>query len=278
MTNQPTQEPTSEPIDGPTPYDELNRLLVELTGTAREILGDNFAGAYLQGSFALGDADLQSDCDFLIPVHRPISADQEAALRALHDEIPTREGFWTQHLEGSYPVLGELRTLDGLGRDWLYIDHGWRQMQWSTHCNTEVVRWTLREYGVTLAGPDPRKLVEVVPAEALRERMRADIPRLLTDLATWISIEMAWGQRYAVTTLCRMLYTLDTGRVCSKKAALRWAADALDPRWSGLCLRTLEGRALGFDPEDAAEPAAVAETIALAEYATAIARRSAGGR
>jgi hypothetical protein len=70
-----------------------------------------------------------------------------------------------------------------------------------------------------------------------------------------------------------MLYTLDTGRVCSKKAALLWAADALDPRWSGLCLRTMEGCTLGFDPEDAAEPAAVAETIALAEYATAIAQQ-----
>jgi hypothetical protein len=31
-----------------TPYDELNRLLVELTATARDILGDSFAGTYPQ--------------------------------------------------------------------------------------------------------------------------------------------------------------------------------------------------------------------------------------
>jgi hypothetical protein len=254
-----------------TPYDELNRLLVELTAAAREILGDSFVGAYLQGSFALGDADLFSDCDFLIPVHRPITPDQETALRALHDEIPTRAGFWTKHLEGSYPVIQELRSLDGLGRDWLYIDHGWREMQWSTHCNTEVVRWTVREYGVTLAGPDPRELVDLVPPEALRERMRENVVTLLPDLATWISIELAWGQRYAVTTLCRILYTLTTARVCSKKAALLWAIDELDPRWSGLCRQALEGRALGFDPEDAAEALVVAQTIAFAEYAKALA-------
>ncbi|TWD83853.1 uncharacterized protein DUF4111 [Kribbella amoyensis] len=258
-----------------TPYSELNELLADLTSSARDILGDHFVGAYLQGSFALGDADLQSDCDFLIPVSAPITADQEKELRVLHDEIPTRPGFWTKHLEGSYPLLDELRTLDGLGSDWLYIDHGWRDMQWSTHCNTEVVRWTFREYGVTLAGPDPQSLVDVVPADALRERMRSDIPRLLDDLATWVSIEMAWGQRYAVTTLCRMLYTLDTGRVASKRASLLWAIDALDPRWSELCRRTLDGRALGFDPEDAAAPADVAATVALAAEATAIARRTA---
>ena len=121
-----------------TPCDELNELLRELTWTTRDILGDQFVGAYLQGSFALGDADLQSDCDFLVPVSAPITAKQEQQLREIHDEIPTRPGFWTQHLEGSYPLADDLRTLDGLGRDWLYIDHGWRDMQWSTHCNTEA--------------------------------------------------------------------------------------------------------------------------------------------
>lgn len=255
-----------------TPYAELNELLQELTTSTRRILGDNFAGAYLQGSFALGDADLQSDCDFLIPVHRPITPEQEKALRELHDEIPTRSGFWTGHLEGSYPLLSELSTLDGLGQDWLYIDHGWREMQWSTHCNTEVVRWTLREYGVTLAGPEPKTFVDVVPPDVLRRRMRVDIPELLPGLATWVSIELAWGQRYAVTTLCRMLYTLAEGRVCSKRAALLWAIDTLGPEWADLCRRTLDGRALGWDPEDAADPADVVRTVAFAEHATATAR------
>ena len=76
----------------PTPDDELNALLAELVGRAREILGDDFVGAYLQGSFAVGDADLHSDCDFLVPVRRGPDPEQEAALRALHDEIPTRDG------------------------------------------------------------------------------------------------------------------------------------------------------------------------------------------
>ncbi|MEV6286854.1 aminoglycoside adenylyltransferase domain-containing protein [Kribbella sp. NPDC051770] len=254
-----------------TVYAELDEILRELSTTAHRILGDNFVGAYLQGSFALGDADRESDCDFLIPVHRPITPTQEAALRVLHDEIPTREGYWNRRLEGSYPLLSELRTLDGLGRDWLYIDNGWREMQWSAHCNTEVVRWTLREYGVTLAGPDPKSLVDVVPAEVLRARMRADIPQLLPGLATWISIELAWGQRYAVTTLCRMLHTLADGRISSKRAALLWAIDTLDPEWSGLCRRALDGRALGWDPEDTADSGEVQRTVAFAAFATATA-------
>jgi Domain of unknown function (DUF4111) len=251
---------------GPTPFPELDELLGELTERAAGILGDNFVGAYLQGSFAVGDADIHSDCDFLIPVHGPITPAQEAGLRALHDEIPTRPGHWTQHLEGSYPDREELRTLDGLGRPWLYIDHGWREMQWSTHCNTEVVRWSLREHGVTLAGPDPTELVDPVGPEVLRARMREDAKTFLPDLRSWISLDIAWAQRYAVTTLCRILHTLHEGRVTSKKAALLWAKDHVDPVWSDLIQQALDDRRLGWDPDARPRPGSVEQTLAFVEY------------
>ena len=57
-------------------------------GPLAAILGANLAGAYVQGSFALGAGDLHSDCDFLVATHEPTTAEQEDALRALHDEIP----------------------------------------------------------------------------------------------------------------------------------------------------------------------------------------------
>lgn len=41
----------------PTPFPELNEILDELVDTTRAVLADNFVGAYLQGSFAVGDAD-----------------------------------------------------------------------------------------------------------------------------------------------------------------------------------------------------------------------------
>jgi len=255
----------------PTEFPELNALLRELTDRAALILGDNLVGVYLQGSFAIGDADMHSDCDFLIPVHGPITAQQEAGLRALHDEIPTRDGHWTHHLEGSYPVLDELRSLSGLGRDWLYIDHGWREMQWSTHCNTEVARWSLRERGVTLSGPDPRTLLDEVSAEVLRARMRVWIGQFLPDLFTWITFDIAWAQRYAVATLCRMLHTLDSGEVTSKKGALEWAKRSLDPKWVPLIQQVLDDRPLGWDPNDPPRAGSVDLTLAFAEYATDLA-------
>lgn len=99
-------------------------------------------------------------------------------------------------------------SLAGLGREWLFIGHGWpgnpagREMEWSTHCNAEVVRWVFREHGVTLTGPDPKELLAEVPAEVLRTKMRALVETFLPDLFSWISFDVAWAQRYAVTTLC----------------------------------------------------------------------------
>jgi len=50
----------------PTVYPKLNALLEELVSSVRAILGANFCGAYLQGSFAVGDADVHSDVDFIV--------------------------------------------------------------------------------------------------------------------------------------------------------------------------------------------------------------------
>ncbi len=251
----------------PTVFPELNELLGELVARVESILGDNFVGAYLTGSFALGAADLHSDCDFLVVTEDRVTAEQERALRELHDEIPTRPGHWTHDLEGSYAPRAELETLAALDKQWLYVNRGWRQMQWSTHCNTEDVRWTLREHGITLAGPDPGEFVREVPADALRSRMPPLIESFLPDLFGWISFDAAWAQRYAVTTLCRMLYTLETGEVASKQAALEWAKRRLIPAWHDLIQQVLDDRALGWDPDDPPRTGSVEATIAFAQYA-----------
>ncbi len=248
-----------------TQFPELNTLLVELAERTRMILGGNFVGAYLQGSFAVGDADMASDCDFLIPVRGRITPEQEAALRSLHREFPERPEHWAKHLEGSYPDKDELRTLTGLGKEWLYIDHGWSEMQWSTHCNTEVVRWSLRECGGTIIGPEPRTLVDEVSADVLRAKMREEVRDLIPHLNHWTSLSIAWSQRYAVTTLCRILQTFESGRITSKRAALLWGRESLDLEWAPLIQRALDGRAAFWN--EPARPEDIEKTTAFAEYA-----------
>ena len=256
---------------GPTAFPELNGLLKELVDRTWSTVGDGFFGAYLTGSFALGAADLSSDCDFIIVLRDALTPDQEAAIRSFHDEVPTRPGHWTQNLEGSYAPLGDLETPMGLGKKWPYIDRGWRDMQWSTHCNTEDVRWTLRERGITLAGPNPHQFVAEVPADALRRMVKSSIGTFLPDLLAWTSFEIAWTQRYAVETIARMLYTLETGEVESKRTSLEWAKRNMSSEWSDLIQQVVDDRPVGWDPDDPPRPGSVEATLAFVDYARELA-------
>ncbi|MFI9172925.1 aminoglycoside adenylyltransferase domain-containing protein [Streptomyces lincolnensis] len=255
-----------------TPYRELDALLADLVREVRDILGDTFVGAYVQGSFALGAGDLHSDCDFIVATTVPPRGPAEAGLRRLHDEIPTRPGHWTGHLEGSYADITSLRDATGLGTPWLFCDHGHRVLIRDTHCNTLHTRWILRNRGITLAGPPITGLVDEVDPDALRAGMRAMLPGLMDELRTWASFELGWTQRYAVTTYCRMLFTLHTGEVTSKRGALEWARAMLDPRWRPLLTQVAEDRVRGWDPLDPPRPGGMEALYEFAAYAESLAR------
>ena len=122
------------------------------------------------------------------------------------------------------------------------------------------------------AGPPPAAVVDELPPGALREDMRRQIPGLLDAMHTWMDIErVAWGQRYTVATLCRMLHSVATDAVASKRASLLWAARELAPEWRPLIGSALAGRALGWDPDDAPALADVEATERLAAYAARVA-------
>ncbi|MCA9712388.1 MAG: DUF4111 domain-containing protein [Myxococcales bacterium] len=238
-----------------TPYVDLDQLLAEMLGHWQRILGGDLAGAYLQGSFALGSGDQHSDCDWLVATHGSLTEDQISQLRILHDEIPTRAGHWCHDLEGSYAPIDELASVEHLGRLWLFNNHGHRTLEWDDHCNRGYTRWILREHGITLTGPAPPSFMPVVPADLLRREAAASLSTLLDDLATWVDIDtLAWGQRYAVVTACRILYTLDTAEVASKPGALEWALRTLQPRWRPLLAQVRDERSLGWDPDQPPRP------------------------
>ena len=253
---------TTKTPSAPTKYQDLSELLQRFVTEVKHVLGDDFVGAYLQGSFALGDADMQSDCDFIVVVQNALTRGQESGLRALHAEIREWPNHWAGHLEGSYAPKEEFRSLASLGKKWLFIDqgHSGSDMEWSTHCNTEVVRWIFREHGVILDGPAPKELVDEVTPADLRSRLRTEIASFLPDMLSWIGLDSPWAQRYAVTTLCRILYTLDTGEVASKKGSLMWAKNNLESKWQPIIERALAGRSLGWNHTDPIESGSI-ETI-----------------
>jgi hypothetical protein len=119
---------------------------------------------------------------------------------------------------------------------------------------------------VTLAGPGPKDLVDEVGPDVLRARMREEAEDFLAGMLTWIKLDSPWAQRHAVTTLCRVLHTLETGRVSSKQASLLWARDNLEAKWKDLISEVLEGRSLGWNHSDPLKAGTLETTLAFNEY------------
>ncbi len=222
---------------------ELDTILQELVTYAKAILDDNFVAAYLQGSFATGGWDDYSDVDFLIVIERQLSAEELAALHVLHSDIFERPVRWARHLDGSYFPRKALRRYDPAGDIPYYHDNGSRVLVPSHHDNTLVVRWVLLEDGITLAGPEPQALIDPVPTEALRREVLTTMQEWAAELrADSQRMNNRWYQPFVVLSYCRMLQTLQTGRIASKEAGARWAQRELDGRWTDLIERAWQER------------------------------------
>jgi hypothetical protein len=223
----------------PTPYPELNAVLGELVRGVKAPLGENFVAAWLQGSFAVGDFDMNSDVDFIVAVHEEMTDGQVEALQAMHERIYNMDYPWAQHLEGSYFPKDTLKDYTQAGRPLWYLDHGSRTLERSDHCNTVVVRWVLREHGVILAGPDPVKLIRPIPVQALRKEILATIcdwgQEILDDPEKFNN---RFYQGFIVLSYCRMLRDLHFGTTGSKLEGAEWAKAVLDSSWVSLIDRT----------------------------------------
>ena len=82
---------------------------------------------------------------------------------------------------------------------------------------------------MALAGPRPKELVDEVGPDVLRAKMREEAENFVSEMLTWIKLDSPWAQRYAVTSLCRILHTMETGRVSSNEPLSCGQATTLTP-------------------------------------------------
>lgn len=97
------------------PYPQLRSVLETFVAGVRNALGKNFLGAYLVGSLATGDFDLDSDVDFLVVTNADLREQELQSLQANHIDIYALECYPARHLEGSYISLEMLRRADLVG-------------------------------------------------------------------------------------------------------------------------------------------------------------------
>jgi predicted nucleotidyltransferase len=218
----------------PTPYPDVNQILLDLLDNARAILGDYFTGMYLYGSLAGGDFDPgRSDIDFLVVTSKELPLIKVSDLEAMHKSIFENGLKWAQHLEGSYIPVDTVRKYSPTGPAWPMVN---KKKFLVAH---EDASWVINNYilytsGVVIDGPPLKSVIDAVQPEELKEAV-------LTVLHAWAPWQNNASlfhsdeyQSFVVLTMCRALYTLKHGTVVSKPRSAEWAIANLDKKWTGL--------------------------------------------
>ena len=258
------------------PYPELREVLSVFVDKIAAELKENLVGIYLVGSIASGDFDLDSDVDFLVVTNREVTEANMKSLQDIQIKVYAMDCYPAKHLEGSYISIRDLNDWSTVGEKKLYyFDNGSTTYERSTHDNKWHVRWILRERGITLVGQKPETIMRPIPLVELNNEIKTTMLQVLEMFQGEINqplnfFNSRFGQSFFVLTYCRMLHTLYTGTVQSKKAGAAWAKQFVDPKWVKLidqAWNERDGVRFGVKIGQRAESAYLDETLDFMKYA-----------
>lgn len=217
------------------------------------MLGDQLLAVWLRGSLVTGDFDPEtSDIDLFCVVANPLTEAEFEALAIMHQRLSTLPNRYSHELELVYVPLAAVRRWQAgeqhptLSRreELAYQEHGG---------NWLLERAMLLASGQNLYGPPPSELIDPVPDDEIREAIRLRLGdwrefALSPDDPAWQSGRS--HAAYCLQTICRALYTLQTGKLGSKPQAVAWAVQVLPQPWRSLvaCIPSWKSDRT-FDPE-----------------------------
>lgn len=195
-------------------------------------------GVYLYGSLCLGGFDQgSSDIDLLALTSQRLAAEEVDRLRVLHDDLQ-RAVPMAHRLDLTYLPLLDATSSQASAITCPVVRDGDFFAAGSGDVNA-VTWWQIQHDGLVLHGPPLSSLVPPVAWDAVEAAMHhnltvywparaAEPDRFLDDY--WV--------QFAVTTLCRILTTLDAQQLETKNAAVARWAQHLPPRWHLLLRET----------------------------------------
>jgi predicted nucleotidyltransferase len=267
------------------PYPELREVLNVFTEEIAAELTNNLVGIYLVGSIATGDFDLDSDVDFLVVTKTELHETDMKPLQDIQIKIHAIDCYPAKHLEGSYISISDLNNWSEVGKKRLfYFDNGSTVLEQTTHDNQWHVRWVLRERGITLVGQKPETILRAIPKKELLNEVKTTMVQNVEIFEGEINQPLGFcnsrfGQSFYVLTYCRMLHTLHTGTVQSKKAGAIWAREFVDPKWETLIEQAWnerEGVRFCIKIGQRAAQGLLSETLEFLEYAVTQIERAEG--
>lgn len=222
-----------------TKYDDANEVLGLLSTDLKRILGEKLVALYLTGSLTYGDFDYgSSDIDFVAVLTSELTAKELEAVKEMHNRIAKQVPYWEKRLEGSYVPQSWFSNVKRPLRKRPYVNAGFVAMlpygyEWLLNL------YILYEYGITLVGQNPKKLIRPIDIKDVREASRKNLieewkPKL-KEKNPFIhpKYDSSHLQAYAILTMCRIIHGAKVDAVASKREASAWVKRSYK-QWSDL--------------------------------------------
>jgi hypothetical protein len=223
----------------PTKYKEINELLEQLLLQIRSILTGNLIGMYIGGSLVNNNFNCEtSDIDCYIITTNALSKNMLSKIEEMHKKFYLSNIKYAQKIEVSYVSQNDILHFDPSGIRPYFNEGCYYLGQYGNNFLIEL--YILRENGIAVVGPNIKSLVKEITIPSLKLAMQKNLYEFweinLNDL---LKFKRSDYQVFAILTMCRTLYSLETGNITSKIEAAQWAMQKLDGNWKNLIAHAL---------------------------------------
>lgn len=215
---------------------EVNEVLFKIVNGIKDILDENLIGLYLFGSLTYGDFDPDSsDIDLLALVNKPLNQHELELIKQLHAEIGEYYQKWKDRLECSYMPIDMLKNILPPKEPRRYYNNGIFYDK-APYGNEWIINnYLLYKYGIPLIGPNFKELTNPIDIIEVQKACIGDLfqewePK--TRDLEWL--DNSHSRSYLVMNLCRILYTVISGKTGTKKVSAEWVKKKFGLPWSNL--------------------------------------------
>lgn len=213
----------------------VKRILRELKVQTPKILGKDLFGIYVYGSLTYDAfSPRSSDVDVIVVLNKEFSKGQLGAIRDLYSNL-RKINKWGRDLEISFvsrkKIFTPHKVYQSRQKRIVLID--------SSDAFNPITWMNIRQSGVVLYGPSPKKWISEISRVRLNNALRRELWYVKRAVAKKRRQKM-WEQVYYILTLSRVLFTWNHYALPSKRTAGEWALQNIDAGLRGGLMRALK--------------------------------------
>jgi len=98
--------------------------------------------------------------------------------------------------------------------------------------NNPIVWLNVKTNGIIIFGPSPQEFVPDISRRTLKDALKTELNYLVSHQQKYLKED--WSKIYVILTLCRIIFTLKTEKIASKKEATAWCSKNLPKKYQTL--------------------------------------------